>query len=52
MSNVFTLIVAVFCFVVGIGVNLEDINNRCYQQAIEHHAAEYNATTGEFEWLK
>jgi len=22
------------------------------QQAIEHHAAQYNATDGSFEWLK
>jgi len=49
-------VLCVMCGICGIlfglciGINT-DIT-RMEQQAIEHHAAQYNATTGEFEWLK
>jgi len=48
----YTMFIAVLGLVMGVGINVEDANNKCRQQAISHHAAQYNATTGEFKWLK
>jgi len=50
--TIYTIMIATFGLVMGVGVNVEDVKSRCYQQAIEHHAAQYNATDGSFEWLK
>jgi len=49
---IYTMIIAAIGLVMGVGINVEDANNKCYQQAIKHNAAEYNSTTGVFEWLK
>jgi len=48
----YTIIVAGYGFAKGVDAEREDANNKCYQQAIKHNAAEYNSTTGVFEWLK
>jgi len=48
----YTIIVAGFGFAKGVDAEREDVNNKCYQQAVKHHVAEHNATTGVFEWLK
>jgi len=52
VTIIYTIFIAVLGLVMGVGINVEDANNKCQQQAINHHAAQYNATTGDFKWLK
>jgi len=50
MSNYTSCVMGGLLFGLCIGI-FTDIAGM-QQQAIEHHAAQYNETTGEFEWLK
>jgi len=52
VTIIYTIFIAALGLVMGVGINVEDANNKCRQQAISHHAAEYNFATGEFKWLK
>jgi len=52
ITIIYTIMIAALGLVMGVGVKVEDVNIKCHQQAIEHHAAQFNATTGAFEWLK
>jgi len=48
----YSMVMAALGFAMGFGIGVEDGNNKCHQQAVKHHVAEHNATTGVFEWLK
>lgn len=38
-------------FVCGVLIGLAIANNHYHSKAIEHNCAQYNSTTGEFEWM-
>jgi len=50
MSNYISCIMVGILFGLWIGMWSEITSMQ--QQAVEHHAAQYNATDGSFEWLK
>jgi len=52
MSNSEGITLMFLLFIAGAILGNEVAVRDYQQQAIEHHAAQYNATDGSFEWLK